>query len=181
MCSSDLVACADFPHIWPTPSSPELNVATGPDAACELRLPVRPAAGGDEPASIEPPPPGADTGWSSDGEPVYRLEQDKTTGESAVTFGFRSRLSPPSGADLRSEELFVARVRPGRPDGATVTARVDIGVCLPAGDRIQVSVRSTSHRRSSIVEASVVQDGATRWHRWWPGGTPGLAGGAPDR
>ena len=167
------VACADFPHIWPTPANPELTVVTGPDAACELRLPVRaagadaPGAAGDEPASIEPPPPGDDPGWVSDGEPVYRVEQDKTTGESSVTFGIRSRLSPPSGAGLRSQELFTARVRPQRPDGATVQARVDIGVRLPAGERIQVAVRSTSHRRSSVIEASVVQDGATLLHRRW--------------
>jgi hypothetical protein len=161
------VACADFPHIWPTPANPELILATGPDAACELRLPVRPAAGGDEPASIAPPPPGADPGWVSDGEPVYRVEQDKTTSETAVAFGIRSRVSPPSGADLRSQELFTARVRPGRPDGATVQAQVDIGVRLPAGERIQVAVRSTSHRSSSVIEASVVQDGATLLHRRW--------------
>jgi len=167
------VACADFPHIWPTPANPEVSAATGPDAGCELRLPVRPAAGGDEPASIAPPPPGADPGWASDGEPVYRTEQDKTTGESAVTFGIRARLTPPSGADLRSQELFTARVRPGRPDGATVAAQVDIGVCLPAGERIQVEVRSTSHRRSSVIEASVVQDGVTLLHRRWSGGGPG--------
>jgi putative CocE/NonD family hydrolase len=169
------VACADFPHIWPTPANPELSVTTGPDTACELRLPVRPAAGGDEPASIAPPPPGADPGWVSDGEPVYRVEQDKTTGESAVTFGIRSRLSPPSGAGLRSQEMFTARVRPGRPDGATVAAQVDIGVCLPAGERIQVAVRSTSHRRSSVIEASVVQDGVTLLDRRWSGGGPGTA------
>jgi uncharacterized protein len=167
------VACADFPHIWPTPANPWLTVATGPDAASELRLPVRAAAGdapgetGDEPASIAPPPPGADPGWVSDGEPVYRVEQDKTTGESAVTFGIRSRVSPPSGAELRSQELFTARVRPQRPDGATVQAQVDIGVRMPAGERIQVAVRSTSHRRSSVIEASVVQDGATLLHRRW--------------
>jgi putative CocE/NonD family hydrolase len=181
------VACADFPHIWPSPANPEISVATGPDTACELRLPVRPAAGGgepaaggDEPASIAPPPPGPDPGWVSDGEPVYRVEQDKTTAESAVTFGIRSRLSPPSGADLRSQELFTARLRPGRPDGATVTGQVDIGVCLPAGERIQVAVRSTSHRRSSVIEASVVQDGATLLHRRWPGGGPGPADDTPD-
>jgi putative CocE/NonD family hydrolase len=181
------VACADFPHIWPSPANPELSIVTGPDAACELRLPVRPEAGGDEPASIAPPPPGADPGWVSDGEPVYRVEQDKTTGESAVTFGIRSRLSPPSGADLRSQELFTARLRPGRPDGATVQAQVDIGLCLPAGERIQVAVRSTSHRRSSVIEASVVQDGVTLLQRRWSGdgpgaaGGPGPAGGAADR
>jgi uncharacterized protein len=174
------VACADFPHIWPTPTNPELSVATGPDAAGELRVPVRPAAGGDEPASIAPPPPGADPGWASDGEPVYRVEHDKTTGESAVTFGIRARLSPPSGADLRSQELFTARVRPGRPDGATVAAQVDIAVCLPAGERIQVAVRSTSHRRSSVIEASVVQDGATLLHRRWTGGDPATCGGPAD-
>jgi len=174
------VASADFPHIWPSPANPELTVATGPGAASELRLPVRHAAGGgDEPAVIAPPPAGTDTGWVTDGEPVYQVTQDKMTGESAVAFGFRSRLRPPSGADLRSDELFTARLRPGRPDGATVQAQVDISLCLPAGERIQVAVRSTSHRCSSVIEASVVQDGTTLLQRQWAGGDPGPSPGTP--
>ena len=55
-------------------------------------------------------------------------------------------------------------------------AQVDIGVRLPAGERIQVAVRSTSHRRSSVIEASVVQDGATLLHRRWSGGDAGAFG-----
>ncbi len=107
------------------------------------------------------------------------MTQDKATGETAVAFGVRSRLRPPSGADLRSDELFTARVRPGRPDGATVQAQVDIRACLPAGERIQVAVRSTSHRRSSVIEASVVQDGTTLLHQRWAG-DPGPSPGTPD-
>jgi hypothetical protein len=131
-------------------------------------------------AAIAPQPPASDHSWVIDGEPVYHMTWDKKTCESVVTFGIRSRLRPPSGVDLRSDELFTAWVRPGRPDGATAQAEVGISLCLPAGERIQVAVRSTSHRRLSAIEASVVQDGATPLHRRWAGGDPDAFARIPD-
>ena len=41
-------------------------------------------------------------------------------------------------------------------------AQVDISLRLPGGERVQVAVRSTSHRRSSAIAASVVLDGTMR-------------------
>ena len=54
----------------------------------------------------------------TDGEPLYQVWHDKATGEVAVTFGARTRLRAPSGADMRLDERFTARVRPARPAGA---------------------------------------------------------------
>jgi uncharacterized protein len=167
------LACADFPHIWPTPSNPALILTTGPGTGAELRLPVsRPADRGDRPAVITPPSAGPDTGWVSDGEPVYRVTRDKVSGETTVAFGASSRLRPPSGADLRLAEVFTARVHPARPAGAMVLAQVDASLRLPAGEQVQVAVRSTSHRRSSAIEASVALDGTTLLHQRWAGGEP---------
>jgi hypothetical protein len=165
------VACADFPHIWPTPANPALTLVTGPGSGAELRLPAsRPARRGDRPAAITPPPAGPpDTGWITDGEPLYRVTQDKVSGETSVTFGASSRLRPPSGADLRLAETFTARVHPGRPAGAAVLAQVDASLRLPAGERVQVAVRSTAYRRSSAIEASVTLDGTTLLHQRWAG------------
>ena len=134
--------------------------STGPGLTSVLRLPVSGGTGrADTPAAVAGPPAEADTGWVTDGEPLYRVTQDKAAAETAVTFGARSRLQPPSGADLRLDETFTARVSPGRPAGATVLAQVDISLRLPGGERVQVAVRSTSHRRSSVIAASVVLDG----------------------
>ncbi|MGI8446923.1 MAG: CocE/NonD family hydrolase [Streptosporangiaceae bacterium] len=164
------VACADFPHIWPSPANPALAVVTGPGKASALRLPVSRATDrADTPAAVAGTPAEPDTGWVTDGEPLYRLTQDKAAAETAVTFGARSRLRPPSGADLRLDETFTARVNPGRPDGATVLAHVHISLRLPAGERVQVTVRSTSHRRSSVIAASVALDGTTVLDQRWAG------------
>jgi uncharacterized protein len=175
------VACADFPHIWPTPSNPSLVLATGPGTGAELRLPVsRPADRGDRPAVMPPPPAGPpDTGWVTDGEPLHRVTQDKVSGEAAVTFGASSRLRPPSGADLRLAEEFTARIDPARPAGAAVLARVDASLRLPAGEQVQVTVRSTAHRQSSAIEASVTLDGTTLLHQRWAGPEPPPAAGHP--
>jgi predicted acyl esterase len=166
------VACADFPHIWPSPANPALSLMTGPGMASVLRLPVSGRADrADTPAAVAEPPAEPDTGWVTDSEPRYRVTQDKAAGETAVTFGARSRLQPPSGADLRLDETFTARVSPGQPAGATVLAQVDISLRLPAGERVQVAVRSTSHRRSSVIAASVALDGTIVLDQRWAGGS----------
>ena len=175
------VACADFPHIWPSPANPTLSLVTGPGTVPVLRLPASRAADRDDtPAAVAGPPAEADPGWVTDGEPVYRVTQDKVTDETAVTFGARSRLRPPSGADLRVDESFTARLNPGRPDGATVLAQVGISLRLPAGERVQIAVRSTSHRQSSVVAASVALDGVTVLDQRWAGGPPEQRAG-PDQ
>ena len=95
-----------------------------------LRLPVKREgpARADTAAAIAAPSAEPDTGRVTDGEPIYRVTQDKAAAETAVMFGARSRLQPPSGADLRLNETFTARVSPGRPAGATVLAQVDISL-----------------------------------------------------
>jgi uncharacterized protein len=174
------VACADFPHIWPSPANPALGLMTGPGMTSVLRLPVSGGTGrADTPATVAGPPSEPDTGWVTDGEPLYRVTQDKAAAETAVTFGARSRLQPPSGADLRLDERFTARVSPGRPAGATVLAQVDVSLRLPAGERVQVAVRSTSHRRSSVITASVALDGTIVLDQRWAGGSTGEGPAGP--
>jgi hypothetical protein len=46
---------------------------------------------------------------------------------------------------------------------------VDASLRLPAGERVQVAVRSTAYRRSSAIEASVTLDGTTLLHQRWAG------------
>ena len=175
------VACADFPHIWPTPANPALTLATGPGTGTELRLPASsPADRGDHPVGMTAPPAGPpDTGWVTDGEPLHRVTQDKVSGETSVTFGVSARLHPPSGADLRLAEVFTARIDPAWPAGAAVLAQVDASLRLPAGERVQVTVRSTAHRRSSAIEASVTLDGTTLLHLRWAGPQPGPSPAPP--
>src|ERR1700722_7731039 len=139
-----------------------------------------PADRSDPRTTVAAPPAGPDTGWVTDGEPVYQVTQDKAAAETAVTFGARSRLQPPSGADLRLDETFTARGSPRRPAGATVLAQVDISLRLPAGERVQIAVRSTSHRRSSVIAASVSLDGTTVLDQRWAGG-PGEDPARPAR
>ena len=59
-------------------------------------------------------------------------------------------------------------------------AQVDISLRLPAGERVQVAVRSTSHRRSSVIAASVVLDGAMLLDQRWAGGPGDRPPTAPD-
>jgi uncharacterized protein len=158
------VACAEFPRIWPTPRNPVIRVLSGPDASL-LRLPVHDSAGAR--VGVPLPPAGPDPGWVSDGEPVYRTRVDKASGEVEVEFGASSRVRPPSGADLRLDERFTARVRTGHPDGAALVAAVDVSLRLPAGERVRIAVRSASSRTATVIEGSVELDGACLLRRTW--------------
>jgi hypothetical protein len=162
------VACADFPRIWPSPVSPVIAVGSGPDQPSVLRIPVcEPGRRGHEPAAVPAPPPGPDAGWVSEGEPRYQVSRDIAAGELTVSFGARSRLHAPSGADMTLDELFTARVRPARPDGAALTARITVGLRLPAGEQVDVEVHSASTRTATAVQGSVTVDGTVLLrHRW---------------
>jgi uncharacterized protein len=164
------VACSDFPRIWPTSSNPELVLGSGPGSESTLRVPVvRAGDRADVPATVARPPGGPDSGWVTADEPALRLSHDKAAHEVAVTFGARSRLRSPSGADMELDERYTARVQADRPDGAAVLARIDAGLRMPAGERVTVRVRSRSARRVSVVEASVTLDGVTVLNQTWAG------------
>jgi hypothetical protein len=164
------VACADFPRIWPSSTNPEVTVSFGADAASVLRVPAAQAAGRTDTATaITLAPPEPDEGWVTDGGPVYGLSHDKVAQEVAVTFGAWERLVAPSGADLKMAEKFTARVQADRPDGAALLAQVDVDLRMPAGERVEISVRSRSSRTASVVEASVTMDGASLLRHSWSG------------
>lgn len=162
------VACADFPRIWPTAVTPAIRIWFGADRPSALRIPVCDQdRRRDAPASIPAPPAGPDTGWVTDGEPLYGVTHDKARGEVAVSFGAKVRLRPPSGADMTLDEQFTARLSPGRPDGAALTAMVGISLRLPAGERVEVAVRSASSRTTTAVEGSVTMDGTSLLSHSW--------------
>ena len=142
----------------------------GPGSASALRVPVgRARDRADVPAAITRPPGGPDSGWVTADEPAFSLSHDKAAHEMAVSFGARSRLRSPSGADMELDEEYTARVQADRPDSAAVLARIDVGLRMPAGERVTVSVRSRSSRRASVVEANVTVDGVTVLDQSWAG------------
>jgi uncharacterized protein len=172
------LACANFPHLWPAPVTLGLAVGSGQDSPSVLRLPVSREDGRAGAVAVARPPAEPDTGWVTDAEPVYRLSLDKAAGEAAVTFGARSRLQAPAGAQLSLDEEFTARIRASRPDGAALLARVSVRLRMPAGERVEVSVTSASYRQSSVIEASVTLDGALLLHQRWAGPGPSSASAA---
>ncbi len=115
------------------------------------------------------PPEKQDVGWVTDSAPRFSVAHDKVGREVAVAFGARSRLLTPAGADMMLEELCTARVKPARPDGAALLARINVSLRMPAGEQVDVSVRSTSSRQASVVEANVTMDGATLLNQSWTG------------
>ena len=158
------VACADFPRIWPSAENPAIRVCFGADRPSALRIPV--CDHEVAPAGIPAPPAVPDPGWVTGGEPRYHVAHDKAAGEVAVTFGARSSLRPPSGAEMSLDERFTARLRPGQA-GAALTAQVDIGLLLPGGERVDVAVRSTSSRTTSLTQGRVTLDGALLFEHTW--------------
>ena len=176
------VACADFPRIWPSAENPVIRLCFGESSPSRLRIPVCDQDHRDDTAaSIPAPPAEPDTGWVTDGEPRYDVRHDKAAGEVAVTFGARMRLQAPSGADMKLDERFTARVRPDRPADAALTAQVDVVLRLPAGERVDVVVRSTSSRTATLVEGRVSLNGTSLLqHRWTNADEPAPGEADPD-
>jgi len=95
------------------------------------------------------------------------VARDVAAGEVTVSFGARMRLRAPNGTDLVLDERFTARVRPERPDGAALTAEIGVSLRLPAGERVEVVVRSASSRTATAAEGRVTLDGASLVHHRW--------------
>ncbi len=158
------VSCADFPHVWPTRTNPEIRLFFGGKRASAIQLPVVPP----QPQSIESPtlrrpqpPP------FSPMRPIWKIERNLVTGEVAVTTGEKNGFPLPQGGRIEVDHTAIARVAASRPDGASVAGDTKIRVTAPVIGNIEVATTSLISRDSMTLSACVTRDGAVVFEKRW--------------
>jgi hypothetical protein len=158
------VSCADFPHLWPTRSNPEIRLFFGGDRASAIQLPIVPAHSEPfDPPKLrrpEPAPP-------STLRPIWKIERNLVADEIAVTTGEKNGFPLPQGGALEVDHTAVARVSAGRPDGASVAGDTRIRVNAPVIGAIEVATTSLISRNGMTLAARITRDGAVVFEKRW--------------
>jgi putative CocE/NonD family hydrolase len=167
------VSGADFPRIWPTPTTPTVKLVTGGGRMSRLVLPTS----SDEAAgAYRPPPPRHDV---SDAEryprvvafdPKWEVSRDMVTGETTVMTGGHFVLDTPSeGGRIDFDHTGRAIVRPDRPDAAHTRAQTVARATTPLGAQVEILVSTLATNHGTSVTGKVTVDGVTVFERAWQG------------
>ncbi len=160
------IAGADFPRVWPNPTSPRLRLQRG---GSTMRIPI--ATGGvGQPA--QPPRPAPIPGderfpWTIVGAPSWRIEHDLADEAITVTLGAQETIRLLDGGLLELGQRAAARVAAAHPAGASVKADVSIAIAAPGHERVEVEAHSRAARDRTVAHARVIVDGCTLVDRSW--------------
>jgi putative CocE/NonD family hydrolase len=157
------ISGADFPHIWPTPSNPEIQVFWGGEHASSLMLPVVSRT-----EDLRGPIPQANFNRPvATMTPRYRIETDFVAGTVSVVTGQKSALPMPAGGILELDHTASARVHRDRPDQATVEAETRITAQVARLGELEVKTSSWFSHARTIMNARVMLDGRPVFERTW--------------
>jgi putative CocE/NonD family hydrolase len=161
------VSAADFPRVWPDPTSPKLELDLG---ASELRLPVvpdDPEAGWEEPPRPPEVPPTDRFPWTLSGGPEWTRERDEAGDASSVTLGGGEVMRLPEGGTLSIRQRATASVAAAHPEGAALTAEAHIETRSADGELVEVEARSTMWRDHVVYQSRVLVEGVPLLVRTW--------------
>jgi uncharacterized protein len=157
------ISGSDFPHVWPSPTNPELQIFHGGARASSLILPVvtsRAELQGPVPRPNPIRPVAAMT-------PHYKIETDFVAGSVSVTTGQKAAMPIPAGGVLELDHTAIARVQRERPDLATVEADTRIGAKIARLGDLEVKTSSWFSHSRTIMNARVMLDGRTVFEHTW--------------
>ncbi|HJU11329.1 MAG TPA: hypothetical protein VJ728_10655, partial [Candidatus Binataceae bacterium] len=154
---------ADFPHVWPTQSNPELQIFHGGERPSSIMIPV---VGRGETVSGPLPRPNLNRPVSAM-TPRYKIEHDLVTGTLSVITGQKSAMPIPAGGILELDHTATARVQRERPDQAAVEADTRIAANLPRLGELEIKTSSWFSHSRTIMNATVTLDGRAVFARTW--------------
>jgi uncharacterized protein len=157
------ISGADFPHIWPTRSNPELQVFRGGERASSVTLPV---VGASQELRGPLPRPNLNRAIAAM-TPRYKIETDLVTGTLSVTTGQKSAMPTPAGGVLELDHTAIARVQRERPDQAAVEADTRITANVPRLGDLEIKTSSWFSHSRTIMNARVMLDGRTVFEHTW--------------
>lgn len=160
------VACADFPRVWPDPTSPRLRLDRG---ASNVRVPVAPRGIGTpvDPPRPAPTPDSQRFPWTIDGAPSWTVEHDLRNNGINVTLGGSETIRLPEGGTQTLRQHGSAHVREMHPGSASVEAAVSIRIAYPGGECIEVEAETRAGRTWNVAHARVTLDGCAVLDRSW--------------
>ena len=106
------ISSVDFPRAWPTPGPAGFAVSLGGEGGSRFILPVVAdiASGSAHIAEVPRPPGGPRPDWVNSGTVRYRRTQQEPDGVFEAVLLNNAELAPPSGAVMRLDERFTARL-----------------------------------------------------------------------
>jgi len=157
------ISGADFPHVWPTRSNPELQLFRGGERPSSVTLPVVGAR--DE---LQGPLPRPNLNRPAAAmRPRYKIETDLVTGTLSVITGQKSAMAIPAGGVLELDHTAIARVQRERPDQAAVEGDTCIAANVPGLGDLEIKTSSWFSHSRIIMNARVMLDGRTVFERTW--------------
>jgi hypothetical protein len=167
-----VVACADFPTMWPAGENARIRVHHGVESPSRVLLPTYPSDAPRMAASPPqvPDPPEELSPWDVGGAPEWTAECDLVAETAAMTLGGvgQMRLPDGTGFELRHRaRAVVARASPGE---AQLEATATVEITPREGGVVVVHAVGRHTRTSMRYEGSVTVDGDTVLSERWQGG-----------
>ena len=100
------------------------------------------AAGVSRNVEVPRPPAVPRPDWVNSGAVCYRRSEEEPDGVFEAVLLNKAELAPPTGAVMRLDERFTARVARSDLTSARVFAKVNIDLSLPDGERVLVEVET---------------------------------------
>jgi len=168
------ISGVDFPRAWPTPGPAGFSVLLGGAGSSRVVLPMLEdlAAGVSRNVEVPRPPAVPRPDWVNSGAVCYRRSEEEPDGVFEAVLLNKAELAPPTGAVMRLDERFTARVARSDLTSARVFAKVNIDLSLPDGERVLVEVETDFSETAARASGAVSLDGKKIFDQLWafPGG-----------
>jgi putative CocE/NonD family hydrolase len=159
------VSCADFPHLWPTRTNPEIRVHFGGHRASSIAIPIVPAP--KQPIEGPPIPRASILPRPASFVPIWKIDRDLVTGQVAVTTGEKNAFPLPQGGLASIDHIAVARVTPSRPEGAIVEGDTTIRVQAPVIGNLEVVTTARVTQDAISLGGRISIDGRIIFEKRW--------------
>ncbi|HUA35613.1 MAG TPA: CocE/NonD family hydrolase [Candidatus Binataceae bacterium] len=159
-----VIACADFPRIWPTKSNPEIRLFFGGKRGSTLSLPIVERGGAADGPRVRSIPPAA---LPNPRTPIWKIERDMVSGAVTVTTGQNVAVPLPQGGVLHVDHAASARVSANRPDEAVVRGDTSFSANLPVIGNFAVKTQSWVTQHGMLLSGRVTIDDRVVFDKRW--------------
>jgi hypothetical protein len=169
-----VVACSDFPAVWPARENATIRLHHGAEAPSRIVLPVTrggastSASAEARPTPVEPSPELSP--WDAGGGRGWTIEYDLVDDAVAVSVSGQGVLNLPDGTRFELEHAARAVTARARPHEASLHAEALVQIAVPGEDTVTVQAAGRHTRTTMAYSGTVTVGGAVAFDRRWEGG-----------